>query len=109
MGRDPRRRREPDAEFETLSGYDDAATWRLVGAIRKRFEPSPAQALFGTRWIAFAHRFPVGRPMRFAGRTLEAQLRGLDERHERIKAAMPHPEPPSFDREEGDDGTLRRH
>lgn len=92
--------------FETMSAYEDHTTFALVGAISEHLDLTTAQVLevFGTYWVSFTKETAIGRLMRFEGVSLSDRLKGLDEMHDRVRLAMPHLDPPSFEYEESDDG-----
>lgn len=98
-------------KFESMLSYEDAVTYDLVGAISRRLELSGSQVLevFGKYWVDYAGSTSIGKVMEFQGESLIERLSGLDDLHERVRLAMPHLVPPSFEFEEGADGVHMLH
>lgn len=98
-------------EFDRMASYDDAVTYKLVGAISEHTGLSSDDVLrvFGEYWVEFAGRSNFGNLMRLSGSSLVEQLKGLDNMHDRILISMPHLKPPSFELEEGEDGLCQLH
>jgi len=98
-------------EFETMTAYDDALTYALVGAVSETLDLSPEKVLevFGEYWVGYSKATAVGKLIDQGGDTFLERLRGLDDMHERIQMTMPELEPPSFELEERPDGTHHLH
>lgn len=98
-------------EFETMTAYDDALTYSMVGAVSETLDLPSDKVLevFGEYWVGYAKSTAIGRLIDQGGETLWDRIRGLDDMHERIQMTMPDLEPPSFDLEELDDGSCHLH
>ncbi len=101
----------PDEEFETLTAYDDADTYALVGAVSERLDMPTDKVLevFGEYWVEFSKGTAIGKLIDQGGEQFIERVRGLDAMHERVKLTMPHLDPPSFEFEESADGNHRLH
>ncbi|MBO6858537.1 heme NO-binding domain-containing protein [Roseibium sp.] len=100
-----------ELEFERMSSYDDAITYKLVGAICS-FTGLPASdvlSIFGKYWVEYAGASHFGNLMRLAGNSFIEQLKGLDDMHDRILLSMPHLKPPSFEVDQKEDGSCILH
>lgn len=93
--------------FERMASYDDAVTYKLVGAICEHTGRRPQDVLeiFGKYWINFAGGSNFGELMRLAGRNFVERVQGLDDMHDRILLSMPHLKPPSFEIEAAGNAT----
>lgn len=98
-------------EFERMSSYDDAITYKLIEAICSFTDlPLPeVMDIFGRYWVEFAGASHFGNLMRLAGNSFIEQLKGLDDMHDRILLTMPHLKPPSFEVDQKDDGSCILH
>jgi hypothetical protein len=97
--------------FDTMRTYDDAVTYRLVGAVSARLDLPADKVLeaFGTYWTDYARDTAIGKLLDFGGSTFFQALESLDEMHERMLVAMPHLRPPSFEVEHAGPGCIRLH
>ena len=100
-----------DVSFESMMSYEDAVTYDLVGAICRKLDLTAEQVLemFGHFWVGFSSETSIGKVMQFQGDSFVDRLASLDEMHDRVRLAMPHLMPPSFEFEEGADGMHRLH
>ncbi|GAB2185598.1 heme NO-binding domain-containing protein [Roseibium sp. LAB1] len=100
-----------ELEFERMSSYDDAITYKLIEAICSFTGLSSTDVLsvFGKYWVEFAGASHFGNLMRLAGNSFVEQLKGLDDMHDRILLSMPHLKPPSFEVDQKDDGSCILH
>lgn len=89
--------------------YDDALTYRLVGAAAEVLGASPAALLeqFGEFWIRFTASEGYGHLIDMFGNDFEAFLSSLDAMHARVWLGMPSLLPPSFVFQRGEDGNHR--
>ncbi|MEO6026316.1 MAG: heme NO-binding domain-containing protein [Candidatus Binatia bacterium] len=78
--------------------YDDAVTYRLVGAGARALGISESALLesLGEHWVEFAIREGYGGFLTTAGRTLRDVLLNLDRMHEKISLNYPHVRQPTF-------------
>lgn len=86
-------------EFVSLSPYDDALTYALVGAAAERLKVSAEAFLegLGVHWTAYAAEHGYGQLLDVAGNTFVAFLQGLDDLHTRVALQMPQLRPPGFE------------
>lgn len=93
--------------FVSMEHYDDAITYRLVGAASEVLELEPAAILeaFGEYWTTYTIEEGYGQLLEMMGSTLEEFLDNLDSMHARIGEGMPELLPPSFERIEQPDGS----
>ncbi len=100
-----------DASFEPMLSYDDAVTYRLVGAIAERVGIAPEEVLesFGRYWIGYTQHTAIGRLLKFGGDSFLDCLASLDEMHGRIRLAMPDLRPPLFEIESTAEDRYRLH
>lgn len=94
--------------FVAMAPYDDAVTYRLVGAASEVLGLSAAEVLeaFGEHWIRYTGDQGYGSMLSAMGRTLPQFLGNLDSMHSRIALSMPELRPPSFACEELDEERL---
>ncbi len=92
--------------FVAHEGYDDAITYRLVGAACEELSLSAEQLLvdFGEHWILSTARTRYPNLLRASG--LREFLLNLPNLHARIALTFPHLAPPSFECVELEDGSL---
>ena len=96
-----------EGHFVAMQAYDDAITYRLVGAASEVLE-LPGEAIleaFGEYWTIYTIEEGYKDLLDMMGSTLEAFLENLDSMHSRIAMAMPELVPPSFEREAQADGS----
>lgn len=98
----------PADGFRLMESYDDALTYRLVGAASEMMGVTLDEVLraFGRHWISYVEESGFGSLLDL-GDTLEEQLRQLDTLHGRLAAAYPGMVEPSFNCTTDPDGTLR--
>ncbi|MFM7320926.1 MAG: heme NO-binding domain-containing protein [Armatimonadota bacterium] len=87
----------PGTEYVMLKSYDDAETYRIVGAAVEVLG-LPAEAIletFGKYWIGYAEQ-GYGDLLRFTGSNFLEFCSNLDSMHSRLKMAYPELRPPSF-------------
>ena len=97
--------------FIAMQAYDDAITYRLVGAASKYTGLSAEAVLetFGAYWVQYTAKEGYGHLMTAAGKTLPEFLSNLDAMHSRINATFPELAPPSFQVEIESEHRLRLH
>lgn len=97
--------------FVAMDTYDDAVTYKLVGAASETLELSPEAVLeaFGEYWTVYTIEEGYGDLVAMMGNSLNEFLDNLDAMHERIGDAMPDLVPPSFRREPLEDGASILH
>lgn len=97
--------------FIAMQTYDDAITYRLVGAVCKHsgMEASAILEAFGAYWVTYTAKQGYGALMTAAGKTLPEFLGNLDALHSRVNATFPDLAPPSFQVETETPGRLRLH
>ncbi|WP_299952658.1 heme NO-binding domain-containing protein [uncultured Roseobacter sp.] len=100
-----------DQQFDSMTSYDDAITYRLAGAISEHTGLSVDKVMteFGSYWVDYAGASEFGNLMKLAGDSFLERLNGLDAMHARIQRSMPNLKPPSFKTEEVGDRTYRLH
>lgn len=96
-----------DEGFVAMQTYDDAVTYRLVGAVSQELALSPEQVLkaFGEYWILYTADEGYGDMLAMCGDDLRSFLHGMNHMHARIEVTMPNIRPPHFrveDRSETD-------
>ncbi|WP_224249653.1 heme NO-binding domain-containing protein [Hyalangium gracile] len=79
-------------------GYDDAITYRLVGAASQVLGLPPERILeaFGEHWVLKTARDGYGELLTAGGSSLSEFLQNLPSLHARINLMFPHLTPPSF-------------
>ncbi len=94
--------------FVSMESYDDAVTYKLVGAASERLEITPAQVLeaFGEYWTKFTVSEGYGDLITKSGSSVEEFLGNLDNMHARVELSFPALRPPSFRLERTDDGLM---
>jgi hypothetical protein len=99
------------AGFVAMESYDDAVTYRLVGALCAHTGLTAAEALetYGAYWVRYTATQGYGPLMSSAGRTLPEFLSNLDAMHSRMSATFPDFQPPSFQVEVLGPNLLRLH
>ena len=99
------------SRFEAMLTYDDAVTYGLVDAVRKRLGVDAATALhaFGEYWPTYAQETAIGKLIAFGGDDFVSVLESLDDMHERVVAALPQLRPPSFEVDILSERTIRLH
>lgn len=98
-------------QFVAMEAYDDAVTYGLVGAASAELGLEPAAVLeaFGVYWTTYTIEEGYGDLLTMMGSTLDEFLDNLDSMHARIAGTMPKLMPPSFEREENEDGSSTLH
>lgn len=98
-------------DFEELSPYDDALTYRLVGITAETLNTSPEDILkmFGNHWVTFTASQGYGQIMEIFGRDLRTCLRNLNHMHGHMGAMMPDLHPPRFVVEERSSNAITLH
>lgn len=88
----------PDGGFVSIQTYDDAVTYRLVGAVSQELGLTPAEVLraFGEYWILYTAEEGYGSMLNMCGSDLVGFLHGMNQMHARIEASLPELRPPSF-------------
>ena len=101
----------PATPFVSMQAYDDAITYRLVGAVCRYTGLPPEQVLelYGEFWVQYTGTQGYGALMAAAGKTLPEFLANLDAMHSRMSATFQDFQPPSFQVEEEGPGRLRLH
>lgn len=87
----------PD-EFVAMQYYDDALTYRLVGAASKLLK-IPAEKIlneFGRHWVHFTGKEGYGPLMDLFGSDFKVCLQNLNHLHTRMGMTLPHLKPPTF-------------
>ncbi len=90
---------EVDSEvFVANQGYDDAVTYRLVGAACKVLALPAGQVLeaFGRYWVVRTAKEGYGALLSSVGRDVGEFLESLPRLHERVALIYPHLQPPHF-------------
>ena len=84
--------------FLSMEPYDDAITYRLVGAASEVLELAPEEVLheFGKYWVLEVAKKNYAELMKAAGSTIPEFLANLDQLHSRLHATFPELQPPSF-------------
>lgn len=100
-----------DDIFVSSEGYDDAITYKLVGAASEVLGVPPGQILldFGRHWILRTAKEGYGDLLASAGSDLGAFLRNLPNFHTRVKLIYPHLRPPEFHCDDIRPQSLRLH
>jgi hypothetical protein len=93
--------------FVSLDSYDDAITYRLVGAASEVLGMPADDILeaFGRHWILYTGRQGYGPLLSAAGTDVRTFLGNLGGLHARVRLTMPELQPPTFRVE--DDGPDR--
>ena len=88
-----------DQGFIAMQTYDDAVTYRLVGAVSEELGMSASEVLkaFGEYWILYTAEEGYGEMLAMCGSDLLSFLRGMNHMHARIEVSMPHIRPPDFE------------
>jgi hypothetical protein len=84
--------------FVSMDAYDDAITYRLVGAASEVLG-LPAEAIleaFGEYWVLYTATEGYGSLLDASGSTLKEFLENLDALHARVALTMPALKPPRF-------------
>lgn len=91
-----------DEGFVAMQTYDDAVTYRLVGAVSQELGLPPDAVLkaFGEYWILYTAEEGYGEMLSMCGSDLLSFLHGMNHMHARIEVTMPHIRPPHFHVEE---------
>lgn len=95
-------------DFRAMESYDDALTYGLVGAASELLE-TPAEDLlraFGRHWILFTGRQGYGRLLELSGSSMAEFLGNLDAMHANLMLSFPDLDPPSFESEVREDGSI---
>jgi len=94
--------------FVSMDGYDDAITYRLVGAASEVLGLKPEQVLeaFGEWWVLYTAAEGYGSLLDAAGSTLGEFLANLDALHARVALTMPALRPPRFRLANVDNNTM---
>jgi Haem-NO-binding len=89
----------PDEGFVALQVYDDAVTYRLVGAVSQELNMPPDQVLraFGEYWILYTAEQGYGAMLASCGSNLRDFLYGMNHMHARIETTMRDVRTPNFD------------
>lgn len=92
-------KRKADIEHEAFVGmqaYDDAVTYRLVGAASEVLAIPPASVLeaFGEHWILYTANEGYGHLLEMAGTSFVEFLENVDDMHARVSLSMPKLRPP---------------
>ncbi|MEM8709813.1 MAG: heme NO-binding domain-containing protein [Planctomycetota bacterium] len=97
--------------FVAMEAYDDAITYGLVGAASEELGLDAGTILeaFGEYWTLYTLEEGYGDMLAMMGSSLEEFLDNLDSMHDRIQEAMPALVPPSFEREDNEDGSSTLH
>ncbi len=94
-----RKRAGIDVEyFVSMDSYDDAISYRLVGAASELLK-IPADELlreFGRHWILYTAQEGYGELLQVCGSKFQEFLLNLDSLHARIGVSFPKLRPPSF-------------
>lgn len=100
-----------EAPFVSMQAYDDAITYRLVGAASARLGSSPSDLLeaFGEYWTLYVAKAGYGDMLGLYGDTIEEFLGNLDTMHAQVAVSMPELVPPSFEVESVDSGRFLVH
>ncbi|MFG6467217.1 heme NO-binding domain-containing protein [Roseateles sp. BYS87W] len=98
----------PDGGFVAMQTYDDAVTYRLVGAVSEELGLPPDAVLraFGEYWILYTAEEGYGSMLTMCGSDLLSFLHGMNQMHARIEASLPEIRPPSFEVHELDAQTF---
>jgi len=101
----------PDEGFVAMQTYDDALTYRLVGAVSAELGMPSDDVLraFGAYWILYTAEEGYGDMLAMCGSDLRSFLEGMNRMHARVEATMPHIRPPHFEVHAGEDGSLTLH
>lgn len=88
-----------DQGFVAMQTYDDAVTYRLVGAVSEELGLPAHEVLkaFGEYWILYTAEEGYGEMLAMCGDDLLGFLRGMNHMHARIEVSMPHIRPPDFE------------
>lgn len=91
-----------DEGFVAMQAYDEAVTYRLVGAVSEELGLSPNEVLkaFGEYWILYTAEEGYGEMLTMCGDNILDFLRGMNQMHARITVTMPDIRPPHFHVEE---------
>jgi hypothetical protein len=94
--------------FVSMQSYDDAITYKLVGAASEQLGLTPAQVLhtFGVYWTTYTAVEGYGDLITSSGHDVVSFLENLDNMHTRVQLTFPELRPPSFQVERDDDGVL---
>lgn len=89
----------PDGGFVAMQTYDDAVTYRLVGAVSRELGLAPDDVLraFGEYWILYTAEEGYGEMLAMCGNDLIGFLHGMNQMHARIEASLPGIRPPHFE------------
>jgi hypothetical protein len=100
-----------DDDFLSMTSYDDAVTYDLVGAASAELG-APAEDIlkgFGEYWVRYTAVEGYGQLLDSAGGDLTTFLSNLDQMHARVKLAFPELRPPRFRVSDATDAGLRLH
>jgi Haem-NO-binding len=97
--------------FIANQGYDDAVTYRLVGAASEVLSLPVPQVLeaFGRYWIVHTAREGYGAMLASVGRDVGEFLESLPTLHARLSLIYPHLQPPHFSCERDSPRSLTMH
>lgn len=95
-------------DFVAMQYYEDALTYRLVGAASKLLNLPPEKILseFGKHWVHFTGKEGYGPIMDLFGSDFKTCLSNLNHLHTRMGMTLPHLKPPSFEFSEIDQSTF---
>jgi hypothetical protein len=87
-----------DEGFVAMQTYDDAVTYRLVGAVSAELGLAPDDVLraFGEYWIMYTAEEGYGAMLSMCGDNISDFLTRMNQMHARIAVTMPHIKPPHF-------------
>jgi hypothetical protein len=88
-----------DQVFIAMQTYDDAVTYRLVGAVSQELGLPANEVLraFGEYWILYTADEGYGDLLATCGNDLVSFLKGMNHMHARIEVTMTDIRPPHFD------------
>ncbi len=95
--------------FISNESYDDAITYRLVGAVAEELQVPADEILrrFGRHWVLQTARDSYGPLLANGGATLEEFLRNLPNFHHRVVLIFPALRPPNFSVVDASPGRIR--
>ncbi|MBI2731908.1 MAG: heme NO-binding domain-containing protein [Aquabacterium sp.] len=87
-----------DEGFVAMQTYDDAVTYRLVGAVSEELGLHASEVLkaFGEYWILYTAEEGYGAMLSMCGNNIKDFLTGMNQMHARIAVTMPNIRPPHF-------------
>ncbi len=87
-----------DEGFVAMQTYDDAVTYRLVGAVSEELGISEHDVLksFGEYWILYTAEEGYGAMLSMCGDNIRDFLTRMNQMHARIAVTMPDIRPPHF-------------